>query len=318
MTKTKLKILIAIMGFLAVQTSVPALAQPQQNSDDSKTGQQVIPNSSERIRTLEEQARVAALLEALLATYKSVLQGDNQLTPEQQRQYANSLDRSRIVIPELAQAIGEIYSKFKGDRILVGASFGIGGEKTFFKNNVIPLVNKVPFVGDLATGADASVGVAGFLVRNSFDNVMYPQFSGYYSVGVNEGKGYGEKIAEEGLGRGSTQGYWVWRMFLAPKNFVSSQTEDISTVLARIPDLAGAYFGGRGDIGTGIKAFGLSGFQTAFFGHWNFQNAEESKVSQAVPQVVMLSFAPTMGFKGPHLSAQAGVQYIDFFGIQRK
>jgi hypothetical protein len=197
------------------------------------------------------------------------------------------------------------------------------------------MINRVPFVKDLATGGDASVGVAAVLIRNPFESAIFPEFSGYYSVGVHEGKsttrvrpGSAESfgaippvdVSPTSPTRGLTQGFYVFRLFMVPRNMLSTiglmnQEVDLKKAISETGGLGGTYLGGGAELG--LRFLGNRSFQTQVFGSWSGIR-EGASAPNIVPDVIMISLSPALGFKGPHLAAQGGVQYIKFFGIQGK
>jgi len=309
---------LAVIGFLGSLLGTPVIAFGQQRGYSE---QQL------RYRAMDEEARANALLRSLLDTYRQILDREASLSPEQQRQIANSIDEGRLVIPELAKAVAEVYSRFRGDRVLLGASFGIGGELTFFRNTSVPLLNRVPFLKQLTTNGDASIGVAGILVRNEIDNTFFPQFAGYYSLGFNEGSGVtpaprtAARKTAAAMVKGKTQGFTQWRVYIVPRNTLGKigafdkMTSDHRTI-AHIGALTGTYLGGGTEMGW--SAFGRRAtLQTQIYGRWQLPEDPSQLISRLDPDVVMIALSPTVGFKGgSRLEAQGGLQYTGFFGIQ--
>jgi hypothetical protein len=285
------------------------------------------PNVQIRTQGFEEEARASALLTSLVETYKQLLERESGMTAEEQRQIANTIDQGRLQIPQLAAAVREVYSRFRGDRVFAGASLGIGGEYNFFQNRGVPLLGRAPYLREWATGADGSIGIAAAVIHNQADGSVYPQFSGYYSVGINESRanvtrGTPAARTAKVAAADRAQAYIVWRIYLVPRNVltstgVMSASTDPDKTPAHVGNLAGTYIGGGTEHRWRTMAQPTT-LQTQVYGRWSMPTRDEEILPQLAPEVIMLQLAPgtkILGRPAPVFAAQGGVQLLGFFGL---
>jgi len=296
-----------------------------------KAGQSQASDQQIRLQAASAEARANAQIASLVQTYRQLLTREESLTPEERRRLANSIDEGRLNIPALGKIVNEVYRRFRGDRVLFGVSFGLGGEYTLFRNSRVPLLNRVPWVQNMATGVDASVGLASVLVRNSADGAFFPQLAGYWSVGANEGTGYatsvtgGRKGARAGPStRGATQGFTEERLFFIPRNILAfigqvQKFTEAQETIAHIGNLGGTYVGGGTE--AGWAGFGrAASLKTDVFLRPRLPDTTEEAanikdVLAKLTEVFMVSVAPTVGTRGPRLEARGAIQKIGFFGL---